>query len=153
VTTAASIDDIERPLPWGLHDALLLRLSVDWTQGELALEARIMMTKNQDMDQLVRVRVLGLVFCSVDAPQIEPARGYVPIREGGLRINSGPGAAPSASLPAAPEGCFLHWIFVSDWNRFIHICGRHAELTWLEDSPKPSGSIWRALFPGNEIAG
>jgi hypothetical protein len=76
---------------------------------------------------------------------------YVPTSPTGLRIDAGPGAARGASLPAVPEGCFLQWIFVSDWNRYIHVCGREAALAWLEDAPQPSGAGGRALFPGDEV--
>jgi hypothetical protein len=48
------------------------------------------------------------------------------------------------------HSCFLHWIFVHPWNRFIHICGREAELVWLEDAAQPSRGL-RALFPGDAI--
>jgi hypothetical protein len=146
-----TLDEIEQQLPWGLHDALLLRLSVDWTRAELVLDVRLMITERQDMDQLARIVVTGLVFCAVDAPEIDPARGYVPTSPTGLRIDAGPGAARGASLPAVPEGCFLQWIFVSDWNRYIHVCGREAALAWLEDAPQPSGAGGRALFPGDEV--
>jgi hypothetical protein len=145
-----TLDEIEDQLPWGLHDALLLRLAVDWTRAELAFEARVMITERQDMDQLARIVVTGLVFCAIDAPIIDPASGYIPTSATGLRIAMGPGPARGASLPDPPGGCFLNWIFVSDWNRFIHVCGREAELTWLEDAPQPSRS-GGALFPGDNV--
>lgn len=39
-----TLDDIEQQPPWGLHDALLQRLSVDWTRAELLLDVRVMLT-------------------------------------------------------------------------------------------------------------
>jgi len=140
-------------LPWGLHDAYLEDLAVDWLHARLTLTLRLMMSEHQDMDQRARITVEGLVFCSIEPPEIDVAKGYEPIPEGGLQISDGPGAeGDSASrLPATPEGCFLHWLFVQRWNRFIHICGRHALLAWLEPLPVASRAETRALFPGEEI--
>jgi hypothetical protein len=146
-----TLDEIEQTLPWGLHDALLLRLSVDWARASVTLDVRVMMSERQDLGRLGRIVITGLLFCAIDPPEIDPARGYVPVAEAGLWIDAGPGSAAGASLPSIPEGCFLHWLFVRSWNRFIHICGRHAELIWLDDGPQPSRSAGRALFPGDHV--
>lgn len=133
-----TLEEIEATLSWGLHDAYLEAIDVDWLKGTLVLSVRVMITERQDMEQRARITITGLVFCSIDAPEIDPARGYEPMPEGGLRINAGEGPANEearSKLPRTPEGCFLHWLFVQQWNRFIHICGREAELTWTEQAP------------------
>jgi hypothetical protein len=149
-----NLSDIEASLPWGLHDAYLESLALHWPKATLAMTVRVMMTKHQDMDQRASILVTGLVFCSIDAPEIDPERGYEPTPIEGLWIDSGTGpATPEAAsrLPNVPDGCFLHWFFVSQWNRFIHICGRHAELTWIEAAPVAARGDTRALFPGENV--
>jgi hypothetical protein len=149
-----TLSSIEASLPWGLHDSYLESLALDWPNATLTMTVRVMITKHQDMDRRASIKVTGLVFCSIDAPTIDPARGYEPTPPEGLWIDTGAGPAneeAKARLPKTPEGYFLHWFFVSQWNRFIHICGRNAELTWLEDAPVASRSASRALFPGETV--
>jgi hypothetical protein len=60
-------------------------------------------------------------------------------------------AEPRLHLPEVPGDCFLRWLFVNQWNSFIHISGREAHLEWLEPHPVAARSASRALFPGEEI--
>ncbi len=140
-------------LPWGLHDAYLERLELDWSHARAALTLRLMMSERQDFERRARIDITGLVFCSVDAPEIAPERGYVPTPKDGLRLSDGEGAAPERAgvLPPVPEGGFLHWFFVHDWNRFVHLCAREAALVWLDPTPVAARSDMRALYPGDEI--
>ncbi|MBI5535619.1 MAG: hypothetical protein HY898_23010 [Deltaproteobacteria bacterium] len=149
-----NLDEIEASLPWGLHDAYLERMAIDWIERRLTLDVRVMITEHQDMDQLARITVTGLVYCSIDPPEIDPARGYEPCPSTGLWIDAGSGAANEgdrARMPATPPGCFLHWLFVQGWNRCIHVCARDAELSWIEPHPVAARAETRALFPGDEI--
>src|ERR1043165_9058479 len=110
-----TFDEIERQLPWGLHDADLERIEIDWHLQRVRLDVRVKVTKRQDVERLGRVTVTGLVFCSVDPPVIDPARGYEALPEGGLSIDTGVGAGDQeagASLPKPPREAFLQWIFV-----------------------------------------
>jgi hypothetical protein len=66
------------------------------------------------------------------------ARHQDPVPFGGLWIDAGEGAASEDARgrpPQIPDGSFLHWLFVNDWNRFIHLCGRRAALRWVEQQP------------------
>lgn len=149
-----TLDALAASLPWGLHDAYLEALSIDWPRASASLSLRLMVSERQDEERRARVDLSGLVFCSVEPPEIDPAAGYNPSPSEGLWIDAGPGSAPGAAvaLPAVPEGCFLHWLFVKDWNRFIHLCAREASLTWLSEAG-PAQATTRALYPGEEIPG
>jgi hypothetical protein len=149
-----TFQDVDASLPWGLHDAYLEGIALDWTRAQLELTVRLMMSEQQDMDQRACVTVRGLVYCAIDPPEIDPARGYEPVPEVGLWIDTGPatgGREAESRLPPTPAGCFVQWIFVHDWNRFIHICGREVSLAWLEPTPVASRAHTRALFPGDTI--
>ncbi|HEX7602209.1 MAG TPA: hypothetical protein VF316_11415 [Polyangiaceae bacterium] len=148
------IATIEASLPWGLHDAYLEAVRIDWSSATATLTVRVMMTERQDMDRRAEITVTGLVLCAIDPPQIDPRRGYEPTPERGLWIDSGEGPAndeAKARLPKLPDGCFLHWFFVQNWNRFIHISGKDAELRWIEEAPVAARSAKRALFAGDLI--
>ena len=110
-------------------------------------------SENQDMDRRAKTTVTGLVFCAIDPTEIDRGRRYDPTPDAGLWVDSGEGPADEAKakLPEVPAGCFLQWFFVKEWNRFIHVCGKHAELTWTEDAPVAARATTRALFPGETI--
>ncbi len=146
------MSELIQQLPWGLHDAYLETLSVDWQRATASLSLRLMISQSQDQERRARIDLSGLAFCSVEPPVIDPAGGYNPTPAQGLWIDAGPGPAPGATvaLPAVPEGCFLHWLFVKDWNRFIHLCARKASLAWLSE-PGPASAETRALYPGDKI--
>jgi hypothetical protein len=148
-----TLDELMTPLPWGLHDSYLESLTLDWPRAMASLTVRLMMSERQDEERRARIDLTGLVFCSVDAPEIAPERGYTPTPPEGLWLADGEGVAEGSRsvLPAIPDGCFVHWLFVEDWNRFIHVCARDASLTWLDAAPVPAQGATRALFPGDEI--
>jgi hypothetical protein len=143
--------EIEDTLPWGLHDAYLEEMAIDWPNRRLILTVRVMISERQDRDQRARVTVDGLAFCVVDPPQRMPEAEET---AHGLWIDSGTGAAPRRAgppLPEAPPGCFVHCFFVHPWNAFIHVCGERARLDWLETTPMPARADTRALFAGDEV--
>jgi len=149
-----TFQEIEATLPWGLHDAYLEGIVIDWVGARLELDVRLMMSESQDLDQRARLTVTGLVYCAIDAPRSDPPRGYTSIPGTGLWIDTGAGPAPTAPelrLPAAPAGCFLQWVFVHDWNTFMHVCGRDVSFRWLEPNAVPSRALTRALSPGDIV--
>jgi len=103
---------------------------VDWLRARLTLTVRLMMSEHEDMNQRARISIDGLVFCSVEPPEIDLARGYEPIPEGGLQISDGPGAAGegAASLPATPERLLPALVICSTLESLhSHLCeGRTA---------------------------
>jgi hypothetical protein len=134
-----TLAEIDAALPWGLHDAALENVVIDWPKAKLTLICRVRVTERADFDRACEIVITGLVFCAIDAPEIDAARGYRSTPPAGLWIDAGEGAANDEALrrlPATPAGCFLHWIFVKNWNRFIHICARKADLGWLEPQPR-----------------
>ena len=151
-----TFDELEAQLSWGLHDARLEALSVDWMGAEVVMRVRVMISERQDSDRLLSVTVTGLAFCAIEPPQEEdPSRGYQLIPAGGLWIDSGAGdggAEVASRLPSIPPGAFLRWFFVRDWNRFIHICARDVIFAWLEPAARMNGEGPRALFAGDVIA-
>src|SRR6266536_1906284 len=112
-----AFEAIENLLPWGLHDALLTRLTIDWLALETVLDVRVATTKSQDQDRLGRLVFTGFVFCAVQAPEIDPSRGYVPTTSYGLHLDWGDGIGHDSvrnSIPQIPADSFLRWFYVQE---------------------------------------
>jgi hypothetical protein len=129
---AMTLDEIEAMLPWGLHDAYLEGLDIDWLRAGLRQTVRVMISEHQDLDRRARIALDGLVFCIIERPA--PSEHASPPSPHGLWIDS-IGGDVGASLPPAPAGCFVHRFYVEGWNSCILFCARSAELEWLEPAP------------------
>ena len=73
-----NIATIEASLPWGLHDAYIEAVDIDWSRATLTLSVRVMMTERQDTDRRAKIIVTGLVFCAIDAPERWRSTGCEP---------------------------------------------------------------------------
>jgi hypothetical protein len=134
-----TFEEMEERLPSGLHDASLQALRVDWVKREVEIDLGVQTRDDGECRRLGRVVVGDLLFCAIEPPEDDAGRGYEPLPARGLTIGTGAGTAEATSkkaLPRVPDGYFLQWIFVREWNAFIHICGRDVSLHWLEDEPR-----------------
>ena len=141
-----TLDELENQLPWGLHDAELARLEVDWASRRLTLEVRCQLGERQEASRLARVTLEGLQFFVALPPTGAPPPGRPSINAGAGRI---PG--DHTPLPAVPEGSFLHHLYTYDSWQYLYVCAQSAALIWLEPEPVPSPTGPRALLPGDEI--
>jgi hypothetical protein len=76
-------ESIEDQLPWGFHDALLVRLEIDWLQALAKMDLRVATTEKQDEDRLGQLTFGGLVFFAIDPPELDQARGYLASHDDG----------------------------------------------------------------------
>jgi hypothetical protein len=151
-SSVMTLEEIAARLPSGLRDASLEELKIDWLHARIDMTLRVCGDSSVgggDYERRVRIAITGLVFCEIEAPALDSARGYGPGPEQGLWIDAGPGAGDEgakARLPKTPEGCFVHWLFVHRWSRFIHICARHADMAWMEADPRSLHTQTDVLF-------
>jgi hypothetical protein len=82
--------------------------------------------------------VSGLCFLSIDPPSSK----YSFLPDGKPICVSGDPAKPD-NLPSLPDlaakllrGSWCYRFFVHDWNAFIHIAARDAQVTWVGEKPK-----------------
>ncbi len=106
------LSEIEEQLPWGLHDAYLERLELDWLRKVLVMDVRLMMNDRQDMDQRAQIKVTGLVYCIIEPPIIDPTKGYEAMPEGGLWIVSEEGASNKQPIYQKPQTAALCIIYL-----------------------------------------
>lgn len=131
-----NLEELEASLPNGLHDAQLRQFAVDYITRTASIvlsiwvgDARGSTREARETYRKARIDLQGLAFASVDPP--EESGG-----DGELRIDAGSGVAPTASLKlpsALPKECFVHWIFVSEWNAFIHVAAETASICWIDE--------------------
>src|SRR3954466_1089092 len=98
----SQLEAIERGLPWGFHDAFLTRLDIDWVQATATMALRAAITKRQDEDRLGQLTFGGLIYCSLDAPQLDESRGYTGRGHHGLMVDCGEGFANDDARRALP---------------------------------------------------
>jgi hypothetical protein len=132
-----TLEELENTLPNGLHDAEVMRISVDYELRILALDLDVWVG---DMDEAPEKReayrkglieISGLLFLAMEPP--DPNR---PFQNGSLRID---GCDLSKNLDkklldSLPPEAFFRSLWVSEWNAFIHIAAREAHLKWADET-------------------
>lgn len=136
------IEDIERELPNGFHDALLRNVFIDYDRHEAIFEIEIWIgnidseiKKLREVYRKGRLRLHDLRYCAIESP--DPEYPYAGRR---LTIDAGEIGSlkkvPPIRLPEAPsEEAFVHWFFVRQWNAFIYVSATNARFEWIDDLP------------------
>jgi hypothetical protein len=153
-----TLGELEALLPNGLHDARLKSLAVDYEAGTASLKLELWIGNLDSEAEEARegradceLTVSGLCFCIVETPERDETEEGA-VSGGAVSIDAGP-TTPELirkygwKLPGVPPDCFRHWLYVSDWNAFIHLAGRDARLTpapetfwrYYATNPSPSG--------------
>jgi hypothetical protein len=135
-----TLDELDRSLPNGFHDAKIHSIEIDYVKATVTLQVSFLEGTPEDpedrRDRYRRavVRITGLHFCSIDAP--DPTYHFRPDQRP-IVVSGDP--AKSDHLPSlpglmaqAPAGVSAYRLFVSDWNRFIYIAARDAEISFTE---------------------
>ncbi len=131
-----TLDDVSATLPNGFHDAKLKRLLIDYAKREARFIIDIwvgdMSMEQREVYRLAEISLSGLLFWISEPPAANPT-----FDTGGERIDIGSLAElskkPCLDLPFVPEGAFVNWVFLTEWNAFNYVAAQDAELTWLGD--------------------
>ena len=131
-----TLEELERSLPNGLHDAELLALRVDYARREAAVDVNVDVGRPEAADQHEEAyRLACIVFSAIQFVVVDPPAvndGYVGISL--MDAGTGPPRTAPCDLPPFPEDCFLCWLFVSRWNSFIRIAARSVALEWIDQT-------------------
>jgi hypothetical protein len=130
------IPEIEASLPHGFHDAVLVRIDVDYAASTATLTLQLWIgLLDQQPGQPGRGPVMrraalefgGLAYCAIEPPQtsVSPAGGLNVDGANGPRVTTG-------NAPALPDGCSFFSLYAGDWNSSIDIAAREARFQWLE---------------------
>jgi hypothetical protein len=139
-----TLEEIENLPPNGFHDAQLFSIELDYANGRAKLHLNLLVGWPEDPQpersayQEAILTITGLCFCSIEAPQAD----YPFLPDGEPTWLSGD-PAKRDHLPSLPElmqkvpaGAWAYRFFMHDWNAFIYIAARDAELTWSGEKPK-----------------
>ena len=122
-------------LEWGLHDATLDAIHVDYAEMRLVVDVRVQYGERQDHERRARLVVDELLFLVVEPPALEDD-GTMQTYNG--RIAPIRGLLPSAveRLPKVPPEAYGESFFVSDWNAYFHFAARKPpRLEWIDPAP------------------
>jgi hypothetical protein len=130
-----TLDQINKSLPNGFHDAYLRRLCVDYREGTVTLDLDLLYgdpnaeaEAEREAYRSGQVVISGLVWCVME-PALTTGghRGL-----DGSRIDGGPVSElkEPPPLPAVPEGAFSWWFFVDESNSFIYVAATDAALNF-----------------------
>ena len=133
-----TLEELERTLPHGLHDAEVRRVSVDYEQRKLTLEIAVWVGDMSDGPEKREayksgsIAIYGLIFFVMEPPDARyPFRDSAKLTVDGCDMSKNLSRELLASLPS---DAFFRSLWVSEWNAFIHIAARNAEIAWADGS-------------------
>lgn len=138
-----TLDELDHTLPNGFHDAEIFSLEIDYAARTAQFQMALLIGLSDDPEperqayQKATLLISGLCFCSVEPPYTT----YPFLRGGSIWVGGDPAKSDhlptlSALMEKCPEGTWCYRFFVVDWNAFIHIAAREAELKWIGAKPK-----------------
>lgn len=128
-----TIEELEKELPNGFHDAQIDSMLLDYRQRKMVIEMRLwtgdLTSKEKherELSREARLIVTGLLFFIIEPP--DPR--YVGEQKVTIS-SSGSGSPPNRHIAVSaqtPENVFVHWFYVSTWNAFMHVAAESAQL-------------------------
>jgi hypothetical protein len=139
-----TLEELNQKLPNGFHDAQIFSIELDYAAGTAILHLSLLVGRPSDPEpqrekyQKASLKLSGLCFCSIAPP--DPSYPFLPHGKP-IPASGDPAKADHLpSLPALsaklPEGAWCYRFFVDNWNAFIHVAARHAEISWIGERPK-----------------
>ena len=135
-----TLDELYSALPNGFHDSVVHSIKTDYSRREVRLDISVWIGDVEDEDEGARERYRDgeLLFSGVAFYIIEPPDLTYPYYgETGITIDTGEvrslNRPPTLTLPPAPEGVFVNWIYVYEWNSNIYVAARDARLRWYDE--------------------
>lgn len=131
-----TLDELAVSLPNGFHDAIVYTIAIDYLrhQARFDLDIWVGNLDANDSEQREAYKRAELTLSGLEFWATEPPDASYPYRQDCLTIDIGPMhalAAPvSSKLPPIPPDAFANWIFVSEWNAFIYLAAKDAQLAW-----------------------
>ena len=129
-----TLEELARTLPNGFHDAEFRTVLLDYGRRRVLIDVSVWIG---DMDAKFAPREGyrdgELVIDGLHFVVIEPPDPRYPFAENTSLCVAGcspPSKSDFASVSALPAGCFASRFFVNEWNSFIHVAARGANLTW-----------------------
>jgi hypothetical protein len=134
--SAMTLEELEGMLPNGLHGAEVERIEVDYRRRTVTLELAVWVGKMDDPPERReayksgRLEISGLLFLVMEPP--DPKYRFT---RAGLTVD---GCDMSKNLKgdllrSVPDDSFFRSLWVNEWNAFIHVAGKSADIVWAND--------------------
>jgi hypothetical protein len=133
-----NLRELDQSLPNGFHDATIQAISVDYASSTAIVKLELLVgtpdadtPEERDSYKPAELHLSGVLYFLIDPP--DPKRKYDQAKalwiDGGCYEN---GSAPSPPIPLTllPNGVSTYWFFVHEWNSFIHLAAREANIRW-----------------------
>jgi hypothetical protein len=131
-----TLEDIEKSLPNGLHDAKVHRLEVDYARRTLQAELTVWIgnmdepPERRERYRRARIDITGLLFLVMEPPDSRyPFLSSAQLTVDGCDKRQN---LDTALLKSLPQKSFFRSLWVGEWNAFIHIAATDARISWIE---------------------
>lgn len=133
-----TIEEIERTLPNGLHDAHLKKITIDYLSGVAKFDVQVYVgdpeIQYKEPEEAYRDGLLilsGLLFCIIEQPdpnyQYDKAESLWIADSGNVES-----IKLTTNLPKLLHNeAFIHYFFINDWNSFIYLAAKDARFDWI----------------------
>lgn len=131
-----TIDEIDRTLPNGFHDAKLKNLRIDYVQRRASMELDVLLSLDSNQSRQVEYRRCQLEIFDLHFFVVEPPDSVIEMKNvTGLWIDKTQiGEEVFRRLFKAgmviPEGFFCCSFFVFQWNSCIYFCAKEATISF-----------------------
>jgi hypothetical protein len=132
-----TLEEIEKLLPNGLHDAQIQRMTRHYESAELALKVRVLVgLPNQPRPDRTSYRTAGIVFrrvyfCAVELPQ--PDSAFQHPRSLWFSYERMPSnVIPDSLAKTLPKGTQCYSLFVREWMSEMHVAAQDVAFSWSD---------------------
>jgi hypothetical protein len=131
------LEEIEKLLPNGLHDAQIQRMGRDYESAELALKVRVLiglpdqLYPDRERYRTADIVFRGVYFCAVELPQPESTFQH----PGSLWFSYErmlPNVIPHSLAKTLPIGTQCYSLFVREWMSEMHVAAGDVDFSWSD---------------------
>ncbi len=129
-----TLEQLESTLPNGLHDAEVKRIIVDYDLRQITMDIAVWVggvddpPKTREIYKNARLSISGLLFVVMEPPDPK-----YPFKSAQLTIDTCDVRKNlhGELLESLPADSFFQSLWVNEWNAFIHIAAKEAQISWL----------------------
>lgn len=135
---ALGLEQIEKSLPNGLHDAEIRKLTMDYENARLVLSVSVLTGipsqpyPDREACRSAEISFLQVQFYSVEYPQAGSSFRH-PGNVSFSYENTPPDQLPVGLLDVLPPETLCYSLFIRDWLSHIHIGAGEVAFSWLAD--------------------
>ena len=132
-----TLEELEDTLPNGLHDAEVLRFTVDYAQRTLTFDLSVWVgtlddpKERREAYKRGRLELSGLVFLVLEPP--DPRYPYRISPKLTIDAVDASKSLDTELLKSLPAGAFCRSFWVNQWNACMYLAATSAAIVWMND--------------------